>query len=182
MASIKEIKLKAIKTFPGMECEGYSCNIYMDNKKIGTAINYGSGIETEVHIEPEYEEEFNKRVNEYLRSQPDYLQSADIFIDYVFNLSLMETEFKKRDKKLKRDYPDDPRIMTAFVRVFTIKALSLDIDDNSSETMNYKKVEWEGTTATKESLEEVKKEYKGNKFLIFTSLDDFDINDYEEGI
>lgn len=66
MAKISGFELRAIKKTIGMEGEGFTANVYLDNKKIGTCADYADGgllntcIEWDENIKKRLEKSFQK--------------------------------------------------------------------------------------------------------------------------
>lgn len=99
MASINGIALKAVKSFQTMDGVGFTSNVYIGNKKIGTAGDGGYGGEVELYIDREHREDYSKRVKEYYEKNPAEFNGETWFINELYELWETEKTFKSNSKK-----------------------------------------------------------------------------------
>lgn len=100
MAKIKGFELKGVKVFTARNGYGLSANIYLNNKKIGTAYDAGNGGAMDIFIEkPENRSKFSEVVETYYRENPSTLDGENGFIDELAALKEIESVFKKNEKK-----------------------------------------------------------------------------------
>jgi len=80
MAIIKGITIKGLKTFMGQEGQGFSGNIYLDGKKIGTVTDAAYGGCYDYYFDKGKEkevEEFKKRTRKYFEDNPLLFSQVD---------------------------------------------------------------------------------------------------------
>lgn len=128
MASTKGVSLKAIKTFEGCEGTGFSANMYVDGKKIGSVTDSAYGGQMDFFFDSkEGEKLFETRVKAYVDDYPEedwmYLRTLNAgqyrkekdagalpmkkidfevegtFISRLFQLSMYEKSYKKAKKQ-----------------------------------------------------------------------------------
>lgn len=99
MATIKGISLKSVKQFTGREGYGFSANVYLGSKKIGTAHDDASGGPMQIDISSDYTEQFGDIVKTYYDENPATYMGEDMFIEELLELNFREKEFKKNSKK-----------------------------------------------------------------------------------
>lgn len=103
MAKIKNIQLKSVKTFIGEDGVGFNANIYINNKKIGFAIDTANGAPIDIRFHnPQARIEFGRSVKEYYKENPATVDGEDMFIAELIELVDLEKTFKKN---VKEGYP-----------------------------------------------------------------------------
>ncbi len=102
MAIIKGITIKSLKTFMGQEGQGFSGNIYLDGKKIGTVTDAAYGGCYDYYFDKGKEkevEEFKKRIRKYFEENPR--------VDYLKTYYMSLEDFKKNKDNLPKQKVED---------------------------------------------------------------------------
>lgn len=90
MVKINGIELKNVKTFGGMEGNGFNATVYLNDKKVGKVEDHGFGAGYEFDIIPGAEKEFKKAIGKI---------DTEVFIGKIMDLITLEKAFKKAAKK-----------------------------------------------------------------------------------
>lgn len=99
MAKIKGYEAKAIKTFMGEDYQGFTANLYHENKKVGTVADYGYGGPISIDVSKDGLEEMQRLGEEYLKEKGSEFDSIDIFASDIVQLKELEGDFKKAIKQ-----------------------------------------------------------------------------------
>ena len=150
MVSMNGVQLKNVKTFKGIDGNGFNASIYMDNKKIGIVSDYGDGGEMDFNITPQFCYAFEQKVKNSSFSYPD------TFITRILDLLLIEKSFKKSVKKYPKSNP------------VTIAVYSEAFKGAGEKTFSGKIY-----TAVEKCVNEVIAIEKGNECKVFRTLTDF---------
>jgi hypothetical protein len=170
MAEINDIAVKGVKPWRGMEYTGFSGNIYMGGKKIGTVVDDGDGGGMNVDIEPKFVDEFNARTEAYLKTlSPEMIKlmtgsEDEVLISDVMELAEIEKEFKKQMK----GYETKP---VCFVAIFNEQIK--DFNDSTFDGMWFMTVIGNEEKRAQE-LRETKK-WRIDTLRIFKTINDFKI-------
>lgn len=96
MASIKGVAVKNYKHRETRRGLAYSANIYIGTKKIGTVENSGDGGATDIRfLERKYQEEFETRMKEYFKEEPNKDENDETFVEELISLWEHERVYKK---------------------------------------------------------------------------------------
>lgn len=191
MAKINGIELKAVKNFEGMEGYGFSANIYMDGKKVGTIMDRADGgCYYYSFTSKENEKQIMERVKSYFTVHPQ-LDTLKIYgmakedIDSAFlngDLELLpilkyedmiEPKYtffnilltlKEKEQEYKRYAKDEYRILVHVERVYTSLPKIFDSIWHCNED------------GVQHIIDVENEKYPYNIFHIYRSLEDFCIN------
>lgn len=173
MAKIKNVELKSVKATLGREGYGFTANVYVMGKKVGSVADYGDGsICLDINIPREKMEEVKKIAIEYYKEHPKY--GVDINDEYILNdffnelyeLKDNETIYKKNAKK-------------GFDKMIILAHSKREEDPMKDTNYIYSDIaiscRYQGETPSKKFMEDLEKEHPNNRVIIakYHSLDDF---------
>lgn len=107
MASLNGVQLRSLKFFEGMEGYGFNATVYLNGKRVGTAMDQGDGGALYLNIQQEWAEKLNDISKLYFDKYPSWLAEGSAttqnytepFINELVEFSELEKSFKKEAKK-----------------------------------------------------------------------------------